>query len=62
MAQPIACRITCDQCNGWYNSEHELREHMQAAHRRFVTELNPFFDNGTEQNSGANPPASLKKE
>ena len=31
-------RITCSECNAWYNSEHELRDHMQTAHRRIGSE------------------------
>ena len=42
MAQSQAARITCPQCNGWYNSESELRDHMQTAHRRFVSEQSTF--------------------
>jgi hypothetical protein len=42
MAQPQAARIICGQCNGWYNSESELRDHMQSAHRRFVPEQSTF--------------------
>jgi hypothetical protein len=38
MAQPQEARITCSLCNGWYNSESELRDHMQSAHRRFISE------------------------
>ena len=38
MATPQMARITCSQCNGWYNSESELRDHMQSAHRRFISE------------------------
>ena len=38
MAQPQMARITCSQCDGWYGSERELRDHMQAAHRRFDSE------------------------
>jgi hypothetical protein len=38
MAQPAMARITCSQCNASYNSERELRDHMQTAHRRFVSE------------------------
>ena len=38
MAQPQMARITCGQCNGLYDSEHELRDHMQTAHRRSVPE------------------------
>jgi hypothetical protein len=38
MAQPQAARVICSECNGWYVSERELRDHMQTAHRRFVLE------------------------
>ena len=38
MAQSRMALITCSQCNAWYNSERELREHMQWAHREFGTE------------------------
>ena len=31
-----ASRITCRVCDGWYDSERELQDHMQAAHRRFA--------------------------
>jgi hypothetical protein len=34
MAQPQMGRITCSQCNAWYNSERELQEHMKTAHRQ----------------------------
>jgi len=30
MAQTQLARITCSVCNGWYNSESELRDHMQT--------------------------------
>ena len=36
MAQPKAARITCSQCNAWYSTERELRDHMQTAHRLTV--------------------------
>ncbi len=38
MAKPQEVRITCSLCNGWCNSESELRDHMQSAHRRFISE------------------------
>ena len=38
MAQPQVARITCSQCNAWYNSEHALRDHMRTAHRAFGPE------------------------
>jgi len=33
MAQPEMARITCSQCNAWYDSQRELREHMKTGHR-----------------------------
>ena len=38
MAQPQVARITCLQCNAWYNSERELRDHMRTVHREFNSE------------------------
>jgi hypothetical protein len=49
MPQPQVARITCSVCNGWYNSESELRDHIQAVHRRFVSEQSTF------QRVGAKP-------
>ena len=46
MAQPQVARITCSVCNGWYNSESELRDHMQTAHRRSVSEQSTFQQGG----------------
>jgi hypothetical protein len=51
MAQPQESRITCGQCNGWYNSETELRNHMQTVHRRFVPEQSTFQHGGTQPDS-----------
>jgi hypothetical protein len=47
----------CDECNGWYNSESELRDHMKTAHRRFVPEQSTFqhgrtLPNGFEKQLG----------
>jgi hypothetical protein len=42
MAQLQMAPITCSLCNGFYDSEHELRDHMQAVHRRFVSEQSTF--------------------
>jgi hypothetical protein len=42
MTRPQEARSSCSQCNGWYNSEIELYEHMQAVHRRCVPSLNAF--------------------
>jgi ribosomal protein L44E len=38
MAHPQEARLSCRECNGWYNSERELQEHMQTAHRRCGSE------------------------
>lgn len=51
MAQPQLARITCSECNGWYDSERTLRDHMQTAHRRFVLEQNSLYQGGSETNS-----------
>ena len=51
MAQPQAARITCSVCNGWYNSESELRDHMQSVHRRSVPEQSTFRQGGTQPDS-----------
>jgi hypothetical protein len=51
MAQPQMARITCSQCNGWYTSESELRDHMQAVHRRFVSEQSTFQQGGAKPDS-----------
>jgi len=48
MTSAKQARITCDQCLAWYNSERELREHMQTLHRRFITELSPSDENRPE--------------
>jgi hypothetical protein len=31
-------QTTCRHCNAYYNSERELRDHMQVAHRIFGSE------------------------
>ena len=49
MAQPQAARTTCGLCNGWYNSENELRNHMQTAHHRFLPEQSTFQHGSTGQ-------------
>jgi hypothetical protein len=41
--------------------KHELREHMQTAHRRFVTELSPSQE-GRAGNDGAKNPAAKVQE
>jgi hypothetical protein len=51
MAQPQMARTTCSLCDGWYNSESELRDHMQTAHRRFVPEQSTFQHGNTQPDS-----------
>jgi hypothetical protein len=62
MAQPQVGRITCGICNGWYNSESELRVHMQTVHRRFLTDQNTFQNDCTQQDSLKNRPGASKEE
>lgn len=62
MAQPQAARITCTQCNGWFDSERDLRDHMQVAHRRFVSELSTFQHGGTQPESLKNRPGTSREE
>jgi len=62
MAQPQVARITCSQCNGWYDSERELRDHIQAAHRRFVSEQSTFQHGGTQPDSFKNQLGTPKEE
>jgi hypothetical protein len=63
MAQPQMARITCSQCNAWYSTERELRDHMQTAHRQPGSEHMPPPSSVTadritqsEQNLGNNKP------
>lgn len=44
MEQPQVARNTCSECNGRYESERELSDHMHAAHRRCVPEPSTFPD------------------
>jgi hypothetical protein len=62
MAQPQVARITCSQCNGWYDSERELRDHMQTAHRNFVSEQSTFQHGGTQPDSFKNQLGTSKEE
>jgi hypothetical protein len=32
----------CSQCNAWYNSERELRDHVGRVHRKFGSEQKGF--------------------
>jgi|HubBroStandDraft_4_1064222.scaffolds.fasta_scaffold1184606_1 hypothetical protein len=54
MAQPQMSPITCSQCDGWYASERELKDHMQMAHRRSVPEQSPVQRDGTQPDSREN--------
>jgi hypothetical protein len=56
MAQPQAARITCNQCNAWYNSESELRDHMRTAHRKFGSEQSSSQEGGTQPDSSKTRP------
>ena len=62
MAHPQEARITCNLCNGWYNSERELRDHMQTAHRRFVPEQNAFQTDRKQQDNLKHDPDPSKEE
>ena len=62
MAQSQVARITCSLCNGWYNSERELGNHMQTVHRRFVSEQNTFQNDCTQLDSFKNQFGTSKEE
>jgi hypothetical protein len=62
MAQPQMAPISCSLCNGFYDSEHELRDHMRAAHRRFVSEQSTFQHGGTQPDSFNNQLGTSKEE
>ncbi len=62
MAQPQLARITCSVCNGWYNSESELRDHMQTVHRRFVSEQSTLQHGGSQPDSTKNQVGPSKEE
>ena len=62
MAQPQMAPITCNLCDGYYNSERELRDHMQTAHRRFVPEQNIFQSDRTLPDSFKNQLGTSKEE
>jgi hypothetical protein len=51
MAQPQTARIICNQCNAWYDSERELRDHMKTAHRGRGLEQGSSVRDRTEQDS-----------
>jgi hypothetical protein len=31
-------QTSCSQCNAWYNSERDLRDHLRTVHRKFGSE------------------------
>ena len=62
MARPQVARITCSQCNGWYDSERELWDHMQTAHRRFASEQGAFQHGGTQPDSFRDLLSTSKEE
>jgi hypothetical protein len=61
MAQPKMARITCSQCNAWYDSERELGEHMKTAHRVCGPEQGSSQRDGTEQDSAKIRPREEQK-
>jgi hypothetical protein len=61
MAQPQMGRITCIQCNAWYNSERELREHMKTAHREGRSERGSSQRDVTQQDSSKIQPREEQK-
>ena len=62
MAQPQAARLTCSVCNGWYNSERELRDHMQTVHRRFVSDQSTLQTDRKQQDNLKHDPDPSKEE
>jgi hypothetical protein len=50
----------CSQCNAWYNSEHELHDHMRIFHRQFGSEEGGSEPGDAE--SGVTPAAVIKPE
>jgi hypothetical protein len=63
--------ITCKRCDAYYNSERELRDHMQAVHRIFrsensarpaAAELKSSTSETTEKQSYESVLASVKEE
>ena len=62
MTYPQEVRISCNECNGWYNSESELYRHMQTAHRRCVAQKIDFQHGKTPRDSFENQIGSPKEE
>jgi hypothetical protein len=51
MAQPEIARIVCSQCNAWYDTERELRDHIETAHRGRGPGQSSSLRDRTEQDS-----------
>jgi hypothetical protein len=62
MPQPQMGPITCSQCDCWYASERELRDHMQMAHRRSVPEQSTFHRDGTQPGGRENQLCTSKED
>ena len=62
MTYPQEVRISCNECNGWYNSESELYRHMQTAHRRCVAQKIDFQQGNTPLDSFENQAGSPREE
>jgi hypothetical protein len=56
MAQPQLARIACAQCNAYYNTERELRDHMRMVHRVFASEQTGSQPEDTQPETLANQP------
>jgi len=62
MTQSQDGRNSCHQCNGWYNSESELYEHMQTVHRRCVPQQSNLPREVNEPNDFDSPMPRSTKE
>jgi hypothetical protein len=62
MTHPQEARISCNECNGWYNSESELYDHMQTAHRRCAARQIPLQHSYASPVSPKNQIASPKED
>jgi len=62
MTHPQEARISCKECNGWYNSESELYEHMQTVHRRCVPQQSTIPREVTQPNDFNTHMPRSKKE
>ena len=62
MTQPQMVRTTCSQCNAWYNSDRELRDHMRTAHRWVVSEQSLPLSSGQRDRQGGTTPLLTEQE